>query len=169
MEKPQGNEYGGPSGIGRDSNWLTAEDLIEGRDVKVVIEKVIHYPELTFEMGRKEKNKLALEFKGKERALVLNATNRKTLNAMFGSVTKAWWGKEVTLFVTQTQMKGETVNCVRIRKGKARAATVAEDLLGGADAEPVASVPPVEGNGAAPGTTDRGDAYEGEPPAARAS
>ena len=124
-----GKEYAGPSGIARRSEWLTAEDLVEGRDVKVRIEKVIHYPTVTFEKGRTEKDMLALQFVGKDRKLILNATNRKTLNRAFGVLTGPWKGQEITLYVGETQMKGEDVKCVRIRAQRSRIATAAEEAL----------------------------------------
>lgn len=132
MEKPFGKEYEGPSGIARESNWLTSEDLVEGRDVEVEVEQVVLYPEVTFQGGRKRNNMLGLIFKGKDRVLGLNATNRKVMNAMYGNIARAWKGQKITLYVTQTQMAGETVNCVRIRDKGSRAATAAEDLLHGA-------------------------------------
>ncbi len=129
MEAPAGKAYEGPSGVGRDSFWLTAEDLVEGRDVEVVIESVILYPKVTFQGGRVRLNMLGLKFKGKERILGLNATNRKALGRAFGNVTKAWGGQSITLYVTQTQMAGETVQCVRIRDQRSRPATAAEEML----------------------------------------
>ena len=141
MESPKGKVYEGPSGIGRDSVWLTAEDLIEGRDLKVTIENVILYPEVSFQGGRKRQNLLGLKFAGKERILGLNATNRKALNKQFSNIVKGWKGQEVTLYVSETQMAGETVKCVRIRDRGSRAATAAEDFLhdakgNGEDAQP---------------------------------
>lgn len=129
METPKGKAYEGPSGVGRDSVWLTAEDLIEGKDLKVTIEQVILYPEVSFQGGRKRLNLLGLKFAGKERVLGLNATNRKALNRMFGNVVKGWRAQQVTLFVSETQMAGETVKCVRIRDTGSRVATAAEQFL----------------------------------------
>ena len=51
---PVGKEYAGPSGIGRESTWLTAEDLVEGRDVTAEIAAVLLYPDVTFQGGRKK-------------------------------------------------------------------------------------------------------------------
>jgi hypothetical protein len=129
MEEPKGKSYEGPSGIGRDSIWLTAEDLIEGKDQTVLIEDVILYPKVSFMGGRTRLNMLGLKFKGKERVLGLNATNRKSLNKAFGNVVRAWKGQTITLYVAETQMAGETVKCVRIRNAKARAVSAAEDVL----------------------------------------
>jgi hypothetical protein len=128
-EKPVGKEYVGPSGIARDSQWLTSEDLIEGRDAEATVARVILYPKVTFEAGRTKENMVGLEFVGKQRVLGLNATNRKTMNAMFGNITSQWKGKSITLFVTDTLMKGESVKCVRIRNKGSRVATAAEQFL----------------------------------------
>lgn len=129
MEAPKGKVYEGPSGVGRDSVWLTAEDLVEGRDMKVTIENVILYPEVSFQGGRKRVNLLGLKFVGKERVLGLNATNRKALNRAFSNIVKGWKGQEIVLYVAETQMAGETVKCVRIRDRGAKAATAAQDFL----------------------------------------
>jgi hypothetical protein len=136
MEEPRGKEYSGPSGIGRDSIWLTQEDLVEGKDIAVKIESVILYPEVTFQAGRKRANLLGLKFVGKDRVLGLNATNRRALSQMFGNLASLWKGKTIALYVTDTQMAGETVKCVRIRNKGARAATAAEQMLEGAESDP---------------------------------
>lgn len=162
MDAPVGKEYAGPSGIGRDSVWLTAEDLVEGTDAKVKIERVILYPEVTFQGGRKRKNMLGLKFVGKERILGLNATNRRVLNKAFGNIAKAWKGQEIVLYVSETQLAGETVKCVRIRDQRSRAATAAEEFLDDAG-EPQATEPAAT-NGADheddDGAGDRGTALE---------
>ena len=129
MDEPRGKEYSGPSGVGRDSVWLTAEDLVEGKDATVEIEQVILYPEVKFQAGRTRLNLLGLKFIGKQRVLGLNATNRKSLNKQFGNIAKGWKGQTITLYVTETQMAGETVKCVRIRDQRSRAATAAEEFL----------------------------------------
>jgi len=129
MEEPKGKTYEGPSGIGRDSLWLTSEDLVEGKDVTVKIADVVLYPEVKFQGGRVRNNYLGLKFAGKERVLGMNATNRKVLNKMFGNIVRGWKGKEITLYVSETQLAGETVKCVRIRDRGARAATAAEEAL----------------------------------------
>jgi hypothetical protein len=137
MDAPAGKKYEGPSGAGRDSIWLTAEDLIEGRDATAEIDAVMMYPSVKFQGGRERKNMIGLTFKGKERVLGLNATNRKVLNRMFGNLTKSWPGKSVTLYVSETQLAGETVKCVRIRDKGSRVATAAEEFLeGDHEAEP---------------------------------
>jgi len=129
MEAPVGVEYSGPSGVGRDSPWLTSEDLVEGTDAKVKIARVIKYPEVKFQDGKVRKDLIGLEFVGKTRVLGLNSTNRKIMNAMFTNITKSWKGQEIALYVTDTQAFGQTVKCVRIRNTKGRTATAAESFL----------------------------------------
>lgn len=108
--------YRGPSGIARESNWLTFEDLPEGRDVVVEIEEVLERRGVVFQGGRKKPIVLALKFKGKDRELGLNSTNRKRLNKLFGYMTGNWVGKRITLYVDpHVQMAGEEVSAVRIR------------------------------------------------------
>lgn len=141
MEAPHGKEYAGPSGVGRDSIWLTAEDLIEGQDATVKIERVMFYPEVTFQGGRKRTNMLGLKFVGKQRILGLNATNRKVLNQMFGNITAGWKNKEITLYVGEAQIGGETVKAVRVRNRGSRAASAAEQFLDGGDVEQAAGDP----------------------------
>ncbi len=97
---PAGSEYKGPSGIARDSCWLTSEDLPHDRDTVVTIESVLRRDNVKFQGGRTKPITLSLKFVGKGRELALNATNRKILAAMFGTnECAAWYGRRVGLFV----------------------------------------------------------------------
>jgi hypothetical protein len=99
---PKGVDYKGPSGIARDSIWLTSEDLPHDRDTLVTIEAVVRRNNVTFQGGRKKLVMLSLKFVGKTRELGLNATNRKTLMALFHSnECAAWYGKRIKLFIQQ--------------------------------------------------------------------
>lgn len=133
MEKLKGENYDGPSGIARDSMWLGSEDLIQGRDQKVSIESVRKYANVQYKGGKGPEQKkevvLSLKFVGKARELGLNRTNTKILNKMFGNRTGGWVGKEISLYVTQCQAFGQTVDCVRIRDTGSRAATIAEQFI----------------------------------------
>ena len=46
---------------------------------------------------------------------VLNKTNAKTIAKLYGTETDNWTGKRITLFPTTCEMKGETVDCIRVR------------------------------------------------------
>jgi hypothetical protein len=108
--------YRGPSGIARESLWLTAEDLTEGTDTILTVEDVIARKDVVYQGGRKKPMALTLKFKGRQRELALNATNRKRMNVLFGYETAGWVGKTIALFVDpNVLMAGETVRAVRIR------------------------------------------------------
>lgn len=92
------------------SPWLASEDLLDCGDVTVTIEKVMLHPDATFDDGRKQKV-YSLRFEGKDKEMVLNATNRKTLVARFGTKVKDWAGKEITLYVdTRVRKPGGKAN-----------------------------------------------------------
>ena len=101
FETPPGRPYEGPSGIARDSVWLTNEDVPHDRDTVLTIERVNRRDNVKFQGGRTKPVVLSLEFKEtKRRELGLNATNRKTLTRLFGSSRCAdWVGKRIALFV----------------------------------------------------------------------
>lgn len=90
------------------SRYLKESDL-KGHEVTVTIEKV----EIV-KVG--EDTKPVAHFEGKEKALVLNKT-------MFNAIAKAtgeldsdnWAGHRITLYPTETEFKGETVACIRVR------------------------------------------------------
>ena len=94
-----GLSYTGPSGgLKKPSQWLASEDLPVGVDVKVIIEDVLRHKGVEFDKGRKE-DIGTIKFKDREKQLVLNSTNRKTLVRLFGTDTKEWRGKTVAVYV----------------------------------------------------------------------
>jgi len=137
FDLPPGQDYKGPSGIARDSNWLTNEDLPHDRDVRVTIEKVVLRRNVKFQGGRTKPVSLALKFAGKGRELALNATNRKVLAALFGPDTGAWFDKPVLLFVEQGVRRPDGTNgpAVRIRAKRVEAAPDGEKQPAGFDPE----------------------------------
>ena len=52
VDVPNGEVYRGPCGIGRDSPWLTNEDIPHDRDVTVTIDKVVVRRNLAMQGGR---------------------------------------------------------------------------------------------------------------------
>lgn len=104
QQLPPGKEWKGSHTVAKDSRWLCAEDLLARgtREVVVEIEKVLRRDNLTMQEGRKMKVALSLKFRGKQKELLLNATNRKTLAALFGGGATdcgPWWGQRIALFV----------------------------------------------------------------------
>ncbi len=143
-DTPAGEAYKGPCGIARDSTWLTSEDLPADRDVTVTIEAVILRKKLVMQGGREKANGLSLKFVGRQRELLTNATNRKTLSLLFGSNTGDWFGKSILLFVEQDVRRpdGTRGPAVRIRPkrveqgAKAPASTAANPISGEPIREP---------------------------------
>lgn len=118
FDVPAGQDYKGPSGIARDSNWLTNEDIPHDRDTPVTIESVVLRRNLKMQGGRPKEVALSLKFVGKSRELMLNATNRKTLAALFQTnECAAWFSKKILLYVEQDVRRpdGTKGPAVRIR------------------------------------------------------
>lgn len=118
MPSPNGSNFDGSAAEMRDSPWLSAEDLMPapGQKANVVIERVMKYNNVEFDKGRKKKEVYTLHFAGKQRELVLNATNRKSLVALFGVRAADWKGQAIQIYVTTTQLAGNQVPCIRIRE-----------------------------------------------------
>lgn len=95
-------------------DYVAAYDL-GGKDVTVTIARVVA-GELTDNKGKKAKKPLVY-FEGAEKALVLNATNGKTIATMYGNQCEDWIGKRITMFPTTTDVGGETKECIRVRPG----------------------------------------------------
>ncbi len=114
---PPGENYKGPCGIARESTWLTSEDLPADRDVVVTIEAVVMRKKLVMQGGREKAVGLSLKFVGRSRELLTNATNRRTLSALYGNNTGEWYGKAIALYVEQDVRRpdGTRGPAVRIR------------------------------------------------------
>ena len=87
-----------------DSNDLKAADFI-GKNLKVVIDKVTIR---NFEArdNQPANSKPSLSFRGKEKTLVLNATNTKILCEAYGADSDTWVGREIGLTVADYTSKG---------------------------------------------------------------
>lgn len=105
----------------KKSPWLSSEDLLGLRDgVNVDVESVHRHQNAVFDEGRIEAEVFSLKFKGKDKELVLNATNRKTMAKAYTSLTSNWIGKTVNIHVVDGVRKpggkkGETTTGLRIR------------------------------------------------------
>lgn len=117
----QTEEFDGQSAeMRRESPWLASEDLLDHGDAGVEIEGVYKHVDAVFDDGRTE-TVYALKFRGKDKQMVLNATNRKHLVAKFGTTkVKEWAGEKIVLYVQRNVRKpggkkGETCCGIRIR------------------------------------------------------
>jgi len=92
------------------SNYLKASDLGTAQPI-VTIDRVEHEP-----VGREREMKAILYFAGKDKGVVLNKTNAKTITHLVGSPeTDEWAGFKIKLFATTTEFGGETVECIRVK------------------------------------------------------
>jgi hypothetical protein len=63
--------------------------------------------------------KPVLYFAKAKKGLVLNVTNSKKIAALLGTAeTDEWSGHAITLYRSETEYAGETVECIRIRAAK---------------------------------------------------
>lgn len=92
-------EYEGTVSGMRTSPWLSSEDLAGMGEVQVTIEKVFKHENITMQEGRKMPLAFSIKFVGKDKQMICNATNRKTLAAAFGADVRKWKDKKVLLYV----------------------------------------------------------------------
>ena len=64
--------------------------------------------------GADQKDLPVLRFKGKDSGLVLNRTNANVIIAAFGDETAEWIGRDIEIFVTEVQYKGDVVDGLRV-------------------------------------------------------
>jgi hypothetical protein len=130
-----------------DRDYIYSYDL-GGKDRTLTIERVVGAT-ITGDKGKKSKKPVVF-FKeskedpdtGKKKGLALNATNGKSIAALYGNDTDAWIGKRITLYSTTTEMGGETVECIRVRKS----IPSSKEKANGTEAEPTeAREPGAEG------------------------
>ena len=92
------------------SQFLKASDLKE-RAIVVVIDRVDYEP-----VGQKKEVKPIVYFEGKEKGLVLNKTNaNKIIQLTESPITEEWVGFPITIYPTETQFAGDTVECIRVK------------------------------------------------------
>jgi len=123
-------------------DFLVADDL-DGKDAPLVIERV-ESKEATLQEGR-HPERIHVYFAGRPKPLLLNATNARSIIALYGKRAKDWTGKTVTLYPTVCKMKGLDTDCVRIRAKGQKAAPAAN--------MPVTQAP-IEDNPATPAPMD---------------
>jgi hypothetical protein len=97
-----------------DREYIGSWDLPRDRDAVVVIRLV---KAEVLSNGKTKNTKPILFFEGKEKGMVCNKTNARTVASLYGNDTTAWIGKPVALYVTTTRDPGSggDVDCIRIR------------------------------------------------------
>lgn len=101
------------------SPWLASEDLLGLPSPDLTIEEVFKNEKVVMDAGRVEPVLYSLKFKGADKQMILNATNRRSLTKAFGASTKAWRGQTVTVYVQDgIKMAGKSVSGLRIKAEK---------------------------------------------------
>jgi len=95
------------------SDYFKAVDFEEAPQ-KLVMSKVVMK-----DIG--EDHKPVLFFQGNEKGLVLNKTNANTIAEAYGDESENWSGKEIVVFASTTDLRGQQVACIRVRKPKQQA------------------------------------------------
>ena len=104
------------------SKWIKAEDLDSGPQTLAIRELVVE----EIGQGKQREPKGVLYFQNRNKGLVLNVTNCRTIEDAYGTESDNWVGKPVELFSTETDFQGKRVPCVRVRIPKE---TSADELL----------------------------------------
>ena len=129
---------------------MRVSDLFPSRYVKagdVIEPQLVAIRELQVEeigQGKDAESKPVLYFHNRQKGLVLNVTNARTIEDAYGIETDAWRGKSIELFSAKVDFKGDRVDAVRVRVPKLASA---DDLLEEAPPRPERSKPasdPVE-------------------------
>jgi hypothetical protein len=101
---------------------VKADDLSAGPQTVAIRELAIE----EIGQGKSREAKGVLYFHGRDKGLVLNATNCRTIEDAYGTESDDWPGKSIELFSTETDFQGKRVPCVRVRIPKSASA---DDLL----------------------------------------
>jgi hypothetical protein len=102
------------------SPYVAAADL-RGQPLAVTIDRIVHE---VVDPATGEKAYICY-FAGYKRGLRLNKINARTIGKIHGVEALGWSGKVIELYPTLTTMKGEEVDCIRVRASAQAAAPVA--------------------------------------------
>ena len=91
------------------SKWIKAADL-GGREHDLTIDRI------EIETLDEQTAKPVVYFVGHKKGLMLNRTNAAAIADLFSPETDRWHGRTVTIFPTETDYRGVTVDCIRVRK-----------------------------------------------------
>lgn len=88
--------------------------LLQPGEERTVTIRTVGLEDVTVEGGRKDKLIVA-RLEG-EKPFIVNSTNAKTISRLHGSPNiEDWAGKQITLYASTTNLKGEVVECLRIK------------------------------------------------------
>lgn len=95
-------------------DYLGAYSLPEGKDITIKIKQVVR--EIVKGINGKSEECTVAHIEG-NKPLILNRTNCKTIQKIYGSpFIEDWAGKSITIYAAVTKLKGDDVECLRIRE-----------------------------------------------------
>lgn len=100
-----------------EKNYIGSWDLPDGKDAVLVIDHV-EGGQIQNMTGKKEKKPLVFfkNVRDPKKPLVLNATNRETIRALYGNYIEDWIGKTIALYKTMVPaVGGGTTEGIRVR------------------------------------------------------
>jgi hypothetical protein len=92
-------------------------DFLKSSDFDSPVTFKIQRIEFGVKVGDDEKP--VVYFSGEEKGLALNRTNSKIISKLYGEETDEWIGKEIVLYPTEVEFKGDMVEAIRVRAPKA--------------------------------------------------
>jgi hypothetical protein len=95
-----------------DPRFVGVYALPNGEDMTVTI-KYVQKETITMMGGKKEDHSLAYLVETKP--LILNSTNSKTIEKLYGPYIEDWAGRRITLYASTTKLGSDMVECLRIR------------------------------------------------------
>ena len=95
------------------SKYLKAADIPIGTTVRVTVESVTM--ENVGDDADIALDKPVLRFTNKRRAMILNRTNSDTIVGKYGDDSDRWVGRELVLYVGETDFKGRRVPALRVK------------------------------------------------------
>lgn len=125
-----------------NANTLMPKELISGADVHDAKGRSISLNATIaglkqIEVGQDKELRWALTFRGTERKLTLNVTNKDKLVKLFGAETDDWIGKKVALYGAEATFGGKTTQAVRIGDAVAGAPELATNKVAGFDPDEI--------------------------------
>lgn len=94
-------------------DYLGAYSLPDGNDLIVTIKEVKR--EFIISVGGKKEECTVAHLEG-QKPMILNVTNQKMITNIHGTpYIEDWKGKQIKLYCATTRLKGENVECLRIR------------------------------------------------------
>lgn len=96
-------------------NYLGSQNFNKGEEKVLTIKKVNR--EIVVSEGGKSEYCVVIYFEEPDiKPFVANKTNCKTISKIYNSpLTEDWVGKKIQIYPTTTKLKGEIVDCLRIR------------------------------------------------------